>query len=804
MTALLHELRRALRTIVREPAHSALVVGVLAAGLTCVFFMVVMINALVIRPLPFPAPDELLGAGVIENHGSGPVDSGVNDDDFLQIRHQLAGVADVASYSSALIRLSDGDRPEIYDGSIVSTNLFHVFAVSPLLGRDFATGDGSVGAPAVAILSYRVWQDRYVGDPSIVGRHIRVNSRAAAVIGVMPSDFGYPGSEALWIPAQLIAGKSTIAADWGINIVMRRAPGVSSAAVKAAAQLWFNEAAHANPNHFRNSHVVVEPLTHYSERDRLFYTLAFAMVILVLLIACANAANLLLIRTLGHRPGLAIRVALGASRRQLVVHLLMQSLLLSAAASAIALPLAVFGASRQEEVFARLTSHPPWQHFTLDWNIVLWVFATTLLTTGAASLMPALHASREAGAAPLRDGSRSVTGGSFARASRWLVTGQIALSCVLLISVGTMVRAIAAIEHADLGINENHLLSAKFDLTLDAYPTPSDQLRLYEKLSNRLRDDGDVVDASIGQIMPGQWSDTREVAPAGAAIAGGNLPHMYYGAVDEHSLRTYGIALREGRFFSVNDTAESTPVAVVDRRFVEEFGNGASVLGRQFRIDPSDTDGATVTVVGVTESLGLVTAQETRYPSMLVPLRQSPNIYGIVAVRTRGEPNAFAPRLREIMRSIDADTPLYHVGDYKKFNRLSSRNERQNARWFGIAGLIALLIAGVGLYGVMAFTVGQRTREIGVRRALGAPAAKILGDLFQRNAWQIAVGVLFGLALGVPFAGLLTRYSGSIHVHDPRIELAVILVVILAAAVAVLVPARRALRVDPIEALRHE
>lgn len=799
-----HELRQALRSLASHPGFPMLVVGVLAAGLSCVIFILVMINGLLIRPLPFSRPDQLLQAGVFETHRTAQSTSGVNDDDFGQIQQRLNDVADVASYSNALIRLSDMERPEIYEGSIVSTNLFHVLRVAPALGRGFVDDDGREGAPSVAILSYRVWQDRYNGDPAIVGRQLHVNSRASTVVGVMPMEFGYPGSEALWIPAQLIQGKNIVAANWGMNILMRRAPGASTAAVKAAMDAWFADAARAEPAHFHNMHAVVEPLGHDSPRDRLFFSLTFAAAILVLLIACANAANLLLIRTLGRRQELAVRVALGASCSRLVLQLLLQSFLLSIAASAIALPVAAFVAAWQESVSSQSTSHPPWQHFSLDTNIALFVVAITFLTTAAAGLLPALQAGREAVAQPLRDRTRNVAGGSFGRISRILVIGQIALSCVLLISVGTMVRAIAAIENADFGIDESHLLSAKFDLTTDAYPTAADQLRLFETITDRVRADAEVVDASVGQIMPGVWSDTRDVAPAGSAIGDGVLPHMYYGAVDDHCLGTYGMALREGRFFDSRDTANSELVAVVDRRFAEQFGNNASVLGRQFRIDPSDADGATVTVVGVTESLGLVSPQEPRYPSMLVPLRQSPNVYGIIAIRTHGDANAYAPRLREIMRTIDADTPLYAVGDYAKFNHRNTANERQNAQWFGISGLIALAIAGVGLYGVMAFTVGQRTREIGVRRALGAPTALILGNLFKRSAWQLVVGIALGFLFGIPFAHLLARYSGSIEVRDPLVEVTVFLVLMLAAALAVIVPAHRALRVDPIEALRHE
>ncbi|QBB69112.1 FtsX-like permease family protein [Pseudolysobacter antarcticus] len=801
------ELKHAARGIATRPAFSALVIGVLAAGLTCVIFMLAMINGFV-RPPPFNAPDQLLKAGLVEKNGHeqfNNADLSVgNDNDFLQIRRQLKGIAEVASYTTAVIRLSDLDRPEVVEGGINTTNLFHVFGVAPMLGRDFVDDDGREGSPAVAMLSYRLWQSRYGGDPAIIERQIRVDSHAANIIGVMPENYGYPGKEALWIPAVLGEGKNLVAADWGMKIVLRRMPGIDDAAIQNALDSWFADAVRAEPHRLQNQHAVIAAFTHYSPRERLFFTLAFVAVMLVLLVACANAANLLLTRTLARRQELGVRIALGASRSRIVLQLLMQSLLLSLIAAAIAVPLAVIGAVWQESTWLQSDAHAPWQHFSLDSSSVLFAIGATLISALLCGLLPALHASNTLTAGPLRDAAPSVVGGSFARVSRILVIGEIALSCVLLISVGTMLRAITAVEHAHLGIDEQHLLSAKFDLTKSTYPSNNDQLRLYEKLTQRLRDDANVVDASVGQIQPGVWSDTLDVAPDSAPIGDHVLPPMYYGAVDDHSLSTFGIHLQEGRFFDSRDRADSEQVAVVDRRFVERLGDGASVLGKRFRIDSSDPSMRTVTVVGVVETLTLTTPQEPKFPSMLVPLRQAPNVYGIVTVRTRGNAKSYTPRLTEIMHGIDPDIPLYGVGDYAKYNHRNTTNERQTLQWFAISGLIALLIASAGLYGVMAFSVGQRTREIGVRRALGAPQWRILRSVFARAAAQVGIGLALGLGMGIPFARMLTRYSQTVAVHDPLMVLGVLCMLLLTAAFAVIVPARRALRVDPMIALRHE
>ena len=805
LSALIYELRQALRSLAGNLGFSVLVVSVLASGLACVIFMLVMINGLIIRPLPFPEPERLLHAGVTDGSNDGRLDN-VSARDLLELRRRLAELADVAGYESATINLSDLDRPERFDGAMISSNFASVLRATPVLGRDFNEADEKPGAPAVVLLSHKLWRSRYGGDPGILGRQVRVNTRPATVVGIMAEGMSYPYREVIWIPATL--REDVADTDNSYTIALRARPGVDDVAIATELESWRSDAARADPDRFRGLRTGLESLSMYTinRTTRIVLGIMLAAVMLVLLVACANAANLLLLRTLARRQELAVRVALGASRIRVAVHLLAQSLLLAIIATAIALPLAAMAMHHEGEL---LRSSPngvaDWLSFDLDWNIVGMAAAAALLTALATGLLPALRASRDTVSNTLRDNSRGTTGGTFMRLSKVLVIGEVAMSCALLIVVGTMIRGIMTLDRIDLGFDASHLLSARVALFTNTYPTGADQVRLYEKLTDRLRGDAEVVDATVATTLPMRFGANRDILPAGVAAEGDSaLPKVRYGAADDHFASTYGLPMLRGRFFDVRDVAGSELVAVVDPVFAQRYAAGGDVVGRQFRLDPRSADGPSVTVVGIISPLKLDAPGDEPQPVMLTPLRQDPARFVSLVVHTRGNPNAFAPRLNAIMHEVDADTPLYFVRDFQAVIAEATFGEHVVAQLFGVFGCIALVLAGAGLYGIMAFSVGQRTREIGVRRALGAPAAGVLRILFIRTGWQLALGLAAGLLIGIPLARVLTGTLHSISGNDVTTPLVALTILVAAAVFAVIVPARRALRVDPTVALRYE
>ena len=410
MTALFHDIRDAFRSIAKHPGFAALVVGVLGAGLSCVIFLVTLLDGFILRPLPFAEPDQLVQAGFFGDGGLGnvfPVDSR----DLAEMRRYVAPKGDVAAVARSTINLSDGERAERYHGGHVTANLFRVLGVAPLFGRDFSDDDAKPGAPATTMLSYGLWQSRYGGDRSIVGRTIRVDGRPASVVGVMPDGFSYPRNEDLWVPSTTIADALPVDpfAYW---VVARRHGDASDADLAAAFDRWFADAARADPERFRGRSFRVEPLARMAADRTTRGTLGamLAAVVMVLLVSCANAANLLLTRTLGRSHDLAVRVALGASRRRLIGRILVESLLLTTLATALAFALARVGVAWQRSVMQDTEFFPLWLRFDIDARVVLLAFAAATFTALAAGLLPALRAGGMAVGGDIRQGARGIAG----------------------------------------------------------------------------------------------------------------------------------------------------------------------------------------------------------------------------------------------------------------------------------------------------------------------------------------------------------------------------------------------------------
>lgn len=803
MTALIHELRSAARTVLAKPSFSMLIVAVLGAGLACFLFMLVLIYGLVIRPLPFHESDHLLHIGFQQSDRPDRL-SPVSGHDLLQWQQRLTGSADVAAYQKQTINITGGDRAERYGGAAVSTNLLRVLGVSAQLGRTFADADGVPGSAATVILSDALWRQRYNADPDIIGRVLRLDGTSASVIGVMPPDFSYPEKETIWTPAQLPAGLTRDdGGDW--VVVARRHADAGVASLRTALDAWYADAKAEAPRYFEIRSVGVEPLSDLiiDRNTRAVFSVMLLAVVLVLLVACANAANLMLSRTLARRQELAVRAALGASRWRLAVNLLSQSLLLSGIAAAIALPVGWAAVFWVDQTFRNSEEGPPhWMHFNLDAQLIGFTVLAALVTGLITGILPALRAGSQV-TTRLRDDSRGVVGGSFARVSRILVIGQIAVSCVLLVAASVMVYGMDQFQTSDFGIRTDNLLTARIGLSEKKFPTAAAQQAVFDRLEETLLSEPEIVDAGIGTTLPGLMAESRRVLREGAGPDDAQTV-VYSGRIDDRFASTYELTLQEGRFFNASDRADSPPVAIVDRTFADKLGDGKSVLGRRFRLDPDNPGSDLVTVVGVIKRIKLDDLDDPVRPALLRPLRQDPERFVSVAMRTRGDPSAFAPRFNEILREVEPDTPAYWVRTYDEVILEATFAEYVLARLFVAFGAISLFLAGAGVYGVIAFNVRQRTREIGVRRALGAPSASVLGSLLARGAWQIGFGILVGSAMAWPFARALVGSINGFDANNPRIYLLVIGILAVTTLIAILVPARRALRVDPMIALRHE
>jgi predicted permease len=797
------ELRAAARELLARPAWSLGVAGVLAAGLATVLYVVAILNGLMLRPLPFALPAQLFVGGQ-QFEGSDDIDS-VPQRDAADIARRLDGIADVATWSDGTVNLVDGERAERHDGSFVSPNLFATLGVAPLLGAGFDDADAAPGAPQKVALGFEVWRTQYRSDPGVIGRAVRINGEPATVVAVMPAAFSFPRYSTLWV-ADRASATAQRDDDRAQQLVLRVADPADLPAVRTGLDAWHAQAASEEPAAFRDSRAVLQPMAEYftDAQTRAVLGVMFAATLLVLLVACGNAANLMLARQLGRQQELAVRLALGASRGRLLGGLLAHALLLSLLAALIALGVAQLLVGWTMAAFAAAGEEgpPQWMRFDLDLRMVLATLAAAVVTALVAGLLPALKISASAAGA-LREGGRGLAGGGFARLGGALVMVEIALSAALLVGALVMVQNVRTLDAFDLGVRTERVLTARIGLFDTQYPDAAARTRLFERLVERLRAEPEVEDATVSSALPGLNGPNIGMLPESAPATDPALT-IGYATIDARFGAAYGTRLLAGRWFDGRDGADAPPVAIVDRKFVERHAGGVDPLGLRFRLAPGTPESRVVTVVGVVEPITLEDADDTPEAVLLAPLAQSPPSFASLAVRMRGDPAGFKPRLAEVMREIDADTPLYWVRTYDEVLAVANFGQRLLSNIYGGFGLVALLLAAGGLYGVVGFTVVQRTREIGVRRALGASPGGVLSTLLRRSAWQCGIGLAVGLALAVPFALALSQSMNGTLALDPWNWLLVGAVLAASAAAASVLPARRALRVDPMVALRHD
>lgn len=805
------ELGAAWQTVLRRPGFSALAVLVLAAGLASALSIASFLNTLVLNPLPFADSGQLYRGGLIDNDDD--LDTRRYDllaaNDFLDWRERLDGLATVAAYSQQTSNLGSDGISERYAGARISADLLGVLGVAPQLGRGFVAADEIPGAPAVVLLSDAVWRQRFDADPGVLGSTIRINARPATVIGVMPAQFSYPWRERLWQPLQLSRGEGE--GECCFDVVLRPRAGVSGEQIKAALDSWFIEASERDPEAMRSrARAVGFDLLKYQFVDRETITLFSVMAVavgLVLLIACANVANLLLGGLLARERELALRSAIGATRGRLLLGLLLQSGLLSLIALLISLPLAQLGVQAVvAEMQASTDNGPPhWMVFAIDSQMLAIAAGCALLTALLSGILPALHAAARRDL-DLRGASQG--GGGFARLSQWLMVGQVAFSLAVLMATALLVQTVRQLDQFDLGLDTHSVLTARIGVMPERFSDPRLLTQQVDTLLEAIREEPGVLAATASSSLPGLMGANEDVLEFGTAKPATGYQDVGYSAVDPSFFETLRAERVAGRLLEPTDSAEAEPVMVVDQTFVDRYLGGGDAIGRRFVLDPEGGTERVATIVGVVRPVQMDDIDDPREASVFVPFAQSPQRFFSLMVRTREAPMGMAQPLAAIAQRLDPDSPLYWVRPYDDVLFEATIGQHLLARMFTSFGIIALLLAASGLYGVIAFNVGRRTREIGVRRALGAANGLLLSDLLRGTLGQVLIGLCIGLVLGIPFASLLSGMLGTTGLEASgmswRIWLPALIALASAALVACWVPARRALRIEPTVALRQD
>ncbi len=817
MDGLFQDLRYGLRMLLKSPGFAAVAVLALALGIGANSAVFSLINTILLRPMPaVPEPDRLVAP--IVTSGAGAYNN-FSYPDYADYRDHGDVFSGILGHSLISVALGNGGQNELLWGEMVTGNYFSVLGTTPALGRGFLPGeDRTEGSHPVVVIGHSLWERRFHSDPRIAGSSLTLNGRDFTVVGVAPP--GFAGTEFalkmdLWVPIMMhttvMPGSDGLLQDrdrrW-MKTIARLEPGVTVAQASAAMTISSERLAQAYPDTNRGVSVSVVP-----ERQGQFpveawggisigASLALAVVGLVLLVACANVANLLLARAAGRRREIGIRLALGAGRWRLVRQLLVEGLLLALLGGGAAVLLTLWVSD------LLLSFHPPIPYtlaldYTPDARVLIYTAVVSLLTAVLFGLAPALHASNPE-LVPLLKGESGGAG-----AKRWwpaplslLVVGQVTLSLVVLVSAGLFLRSLQNAATIDPGFRTKDVLVASFDLGLLGY-SEEKGLAFQRELAHRVKALPGVVSAALIDDLPldYSWNTTGPILADGQpAPAEGQGVWGLVGVVTPGLFDTFGIPLVRGRDFTERDDAHSTPVTILNETLASRLWPGGDPIGRLVRF--GGLDAPTREVIGIARNSRYKTLGEGPQPYIYRPVAQVYQGNMTLLVRAQGDPALLSDAVRHVAAELDSRLPLYGPGTMDAHMGFALWWTRMGASLATVFGVLALVLAAVGLYGVMAYSVSQRTREIGIRMALGARPRDVLrlvvGGGLRLGLAGVAAGLLAGAILGRVMASLLYGVGPA----DPVTFVGLAVLLGATALLASYVPARRAARVDPMVALR--
>jgi len=798
-------LRDGLRVLRRSPGMATLAAIALGLGIGSTTTMYSITRG-ILRQLPVDQPERLMHVAMTDRT-EGDEYLRVPVADIVALREQQQSFESIAAYEDMPVNIGDTDhRAERLSGGTVTASLFRVLRVRPLLGRTLSIDDERPGAPPVAVLSHTLWQNRYAGDRSVIGRTIRVNGAPTTVVGVMPEGFGFPTKEQLWTPLAPDANRGSASGDRtpsSYNVIGRLRDGATRESAGAEIAAIGRRLAIADPKAHEGRALAVRPFYDemISRQARIIFGAMLTVVSFVLLIACANVANLLLARAASRSREIAVRVALGASPSSLVRQLLVESLAIAIPGGVLGLALAWAGVTVFNSTLGFELAF--WMRIEVDGAVLAFTTALVGIAALAAGLAPARQAARVSVGDVLKDEARGSSSFRLGRASRVLVVGEVALSCALLVVTGLMVKGVLTITSRYVGAAPEQVATGRLELRDDAYPDAAARARLFDALETRLASQPGVTSATLASHLPGNSAQAAPIEIGGVRYdSKQSFPESRIVAISPTFFTTFGAALLQGRPFSRADRAGAPLVAIVNRTFAERFFNGDAV-GRQVRVREK---GEWATVVGIAPVLGTVggNGDFAGTDAIYLPLAQSEYSNVAVAARTRGDATALVTSLRDVVADLDPDVPLYQEGRLDATLAQASQGEKVFGGLFTFFGISALLLAVVGLVGVLAFSVSRRTRELGIRIALGGRTGSILWLVLRGGMIQLLTGLTIGLALAAAVAPQFGEALFNQRPHDPTVYVAVGLTLILCGVIAAIVPARRALSVSPMVALRSE
>ncbi len=805
MRAFLDEIIGAARGLARVPGFTALAATVLGLGLGATIFMYGVVDTLMLRPPPYPAAERIVTIGARMPREEHLQDS-IDPHDFDAISEQVAGFEAIGAVYTGTVYLTGDGQAERYEGGFATAGLLEVAGVAPALGRSIEPADVLPGATPVVVLADDLWRSRYGADPSIIGRPVRLNGVPTTVVGIMPPGYSFPRREALWLPTRQDTARVPRHESVSVQVFGRMAPEADADQIQQQLGPVAARVALEDPD--RRAGLTFEVVPYAAawvgEMGRMLLLTLLAAVGFVLLIACANVSNLLLARAAYRVRESTVRAAVGATRRRLVMHVLAESFVIATLATLLGLLLASIGLDAMRVVMEQMADNaPPWFTYAIDARVAFAAILFAFLSMLLAGLPAAVRATRPSLDAVLRDGGRTGTGLAIGRIAWTLVVVEITLACGLLGGAALMTRGVLAVTNRDIGVETADIMTARVGMPQGVYPEPDEQVRFFERLLARLEAQPEIDSAAITQSLPmhGSANGPYEIEGRTYGEADGR-PDTRVLQVSPSYFDTFRLPARAGRALSDADDADAMPVAVVNETFAATAFPGGSALGERVRA-VAKPNGRWHRIVGVVPDVVQDDSAEVD-PVVYVPLSQDVQRFASIAVRGPGDPATLTAAMRRALAETDPDLALYWIYTLDETIARQTTGIRIIGTIFAAFGVIALVLAAAGLFGVLAFHVGQRTREIGVRRALGADDGRILGMVLRASGTQVALGLALGMAL-LPLLGrVLAPVLPDKNPWDPLVYGGVLATMIVVSLAAALAPTLRALGIDPATALRYE
>ncbi|HEX6729597.1 MAG TPA: ABC transporter permease [Pyrinomonadaceae bacterium] len=801
MNTLAQDIKFAFRMLLKKPLFTFVVVLTLALGIGANTAIFSVVNAVLLRALPYHRADQLL---ILSGLTPGGETDTISIPELEDYRAGLHSVDSIVGLQSQSVNLTGGERPDRIRGAFVSSNYFDFFNLKPVVGRTFLPGEDKQGAARLVVLNEKMWRERLNGDPNLEGKKLILNGEPYTVIGVVAESFKQPfdADVEAWMPLTYYPGNNGQRESRFMFAMAHLRDDASLQQVHSEALSLSDRLAQAYPKENTGRGIRAEYFRELMVRNiRPMLWVLFAAVGVILLIACANLANLLLARGLARQREIAVRAAMGATRWRLARQLLTETTLMSVAGGLAGVLLAYWGLRALLKIPQNFINV---EDATLDLRVMLFALGVSVVTGWLFGLAPALQLIRPQLQSFLKEGTRG--GGDSARWNRvrgGFVIFQVALSLLLLVGAGLLIRSFDKLLNVNVGFKSEQLLSLEYRLPRNKYENAEVQWNFHRQVTEQVQQVPGVQSASLVRGLPfsGNGGSTAITLPDRELPAPGTEPEVMFNTAMPNYFETIGIPLFRGRTFSEQDSANAPTAVVINQTMATRFWPNQDPLGKQIRFVSDNSVGTIVGVVGDAKQYWI---EETQRPQLYVPFSQNAGIFATLVIRTTVDPLSLSEQVRQAVWKVDPDQPMWKIRTVEFLVNRSVADRKFLMALMGIFAGLALLLTMVGLYGVISYLVNQRTQEIGIRMALGAQVGQILRMVLKQGMFLVLLGVALGLTAAWLSTRLISKLLFQVSATDPATFITISVLLIVVALLACYLPARRAMRVDPLEALRYE